>query len=313
MANIFDFGYNGVYQKVRRAPSDKFHVRYRPNSEVLSLEQGMDAVSLGVFETARQLNRKVAVLYSGGFDSELILLNFLKLGLTDFSVFHLVYDDGVNRYDTEYAERFCKAHSLQLNKLNYPAHNWYTSSDCSDFCIENNISYVTMTQVVRAIGDLNKNSYYPVVGHGDPQVFHIGGNLVHLDFEYQYTWEKFCFLKNIPACVSFFRQEEIYPAYLKEVYTRVKDIPHEYPELTWRKEHSSRLKQEVFGSILPVEVRPKFTGHERYWTKQLVSINESIQKQTHYTYRSLLHAPLSQFLETWNYPNSQPPLELEQR
>src|SRR6185312_10346052 len=116
-----------------------------------------------------------------------------------------------------------------------PTTDWYQSQECFDFCIENEIAFVTMTPVARLLHKCKADGLFPVVGHGDPQVYYQDGTLKHFDFEFQQTWPKIVRKFEIKSCVDFYRSEE-------QVYTKALELMTRYQ---WKREEFSFFNNSV--------------------------------------------------------------------
>lgn len=297
---MLDLAYTFLYSDggyLRTAKTQKFQVQYSMLSK-MSLIQALSHRVHQVVAQAAEVNKTPCIFYSGGLDSELLIHLFIQNGYRpreDFVVCHMIYDDAKNEQDTQYAKELDSRLALGTIWKNQEATSWYLSQECFDYCVTNNISYVTMTQVTRLMSWANENSLFPVIGHGDPQVILKNGVPHHVDFEYQVTWEKFCRHNSLDACVSFFKGRYVYPAYLLDIWKRIENALNSYPELVWLKPHDSKLKREIFGD-LSGSARLKLTGHEAFRTEDITQVNLRLQEHTGYTYMSAISTPLRDFI-----------------
>lgn len=287
--------------KVRIAEDDVFSVVYNyVKPSALNLADSLEEVAHSLVSTARQLGKTPCVFYSGGIDSEIIILILQAAGYRsshDFHCIHGVYDDGQNHLDTEFVDRLP---NIEVEKINLIGHDWYRSQECFDYCVKNNISYVTMTQVPRLIEIASAKNLFPIIGHGDPQIYKKNNLVYHCDFEYQNTWAKFVHNNKLNASTHFFRETaNLYTNYVRS-FSDIVETSTEYPELQFWNHSEPAIKYNIF-SFLNMTKRPKFTGHENYRTGEIAEINLRIQKHTKYTIDNKLSRLLIDFTDSYTY------------
>lgn len=73
----------------------------------------------------------VEVLYSGGTDSELVLLTLLKAKIPFTAVTMIIKVDGciLNTHDLYYSEKFCREHNIEQKKIEFDADSFYGNGD----------------------------------------------------------------------------------------------------------------------------------------------------------------------------------------
>lgn len=301
MNKFYDCFYNeNTNIKFRNHHTDVFDVRYDYTTPNLSIEDSLIETVHAIVAKAKNLNKTPCVFYSGGIDSEIIILTLLAAGYVpehDFHCIHGIYDNGQNKIDTEYVDLLS---NVAVEKINLVGYDWYRSSECFDYCVKNNISYVTMTQIPRLMEIANDRNLFPVLGHGDPQIYKNKGVVYHCDFEYQNTWTKFVHNNNIPASTHFFRESSNLYANYVNGFSDMIATSTSYPELEFWNHTEPAIKYNIF-SFLNMTKRPKFTGHENYRTDEISQINLRIQEHTKYTIDSKLAKPLNEFITTYTY------------
>jgi len=304
MSKFYDCYYNSDFSnKFRKSVDDTFSVSYNYSSPTTDIHTALIDTCHFVVEKAKSVNKTPCVFYSGGIDSEIIILALEEAGYKinqDFHCIHGVYDNNENSNDTAYVDKFANEYNLDVEKIYLDGYDWYESKECFEFCAKNNISYVTMTQIPRLIRKMNDRNYYPIIGHGDPQIYKKNGIIWHCDFEYQNTWYKFISNNNLHASTHFFRDtNDLYVNYVQDFIKNIE--PNiEYPELTFWNHDSPSLKYKIF-DFYKLEHRTKFTGHEHYRTDKITQINLQLQEHTKYTINNRLYKPVNEFITNFKY------------
>lgn len=304
MSNFYDFYYNSdPNNKFRKSLDDKFIATYNYSIPKIDIHTALIDTCHLVVKKAKSVNKTPCVFYSGGIDSEIIILALTEAGYKmnqDFHCIHGVYDNNENANDTEYVDKFAKEQRMVVEKINLDGYDWYESAECFGYCIKNNISYVTMTQIPRLIEKMNDRDYYPIIGHGDPQIYKKNGVVYHCDFEYQNTWYKLTCNNKLDASTHFFREtNDLYVNYVNDFVKNIEPNV-EYPELEFWNHNSPSLKYKIF-NFYKLEHRTKFTGHEHYRTDKITQINLQLQEHTKYTINNKLAKSVNEFITNFKY------------
>lgn len=289
---FFDYKYRkGGVQ--RQGWGDSLYVFYNAQESVPPLQEAF-LKALGSMMN-KVYPRTPCILFSGGLDSELMITGLQKLGYLigqDFHVRHAVYDGPGNRHDTEQVAKYS-----DVEYIGMPTEDYYRSTECFEFCVTHGISYVTMTPVARLMMQTCADGMYPVIGHGDPQIY-VGkeGTIYHYDFEYQMTWQRIVRQNGLHAMTDFYRStSDLYRAYVREY---VKRAQPQLEELKFMHNAVPTIKHAIFGHT----ERKKWTGHEHYRTREIEEINKRIQLVTGYSAESsFFRKPLEQFDKDWFY------------
>jgi len=269
----------------RKSVDDKFCVHYDYKVPTVGIHEGLLETVNQLVNKAKLVNRTPCIFYSGGIDSEIILNAFLELGYKsgeDFHCIHAVYDVDQNKCDTVFVDDFVNTHNLNIEIINLETIKWYRSQECFDYCVKHNLSYVTMSQITRLMEMMYDKNYYPIIGHGDPQIYRYNGIVYHADYEFQNSWNKFLAMNNMDGCSNFFRETgNLYINYVND-FTKNIDPNKEYNELGFWNFNSPILKYKVF-HFYKMTKRDKFTGHEKYRTEEINQINLKLHEHTKYT------------------------------
>jgi len=111
--NHYKFGYDDINDfSFRENNYQKYTVEFGRASKVQTVKQAS-------IDAARQIYRDadgdtIYISYSGGIDSEFIVYAFLEAGVP-FEAIISRFKDGLNEYDYNYAEKFCRNHNVKLN------------------------------------------------------------------------------------------------------------------------------------------------------------------------------------------------------
>ena len=206
------------------------------------------------------LPSNVGVFYSGGFDSEIIVMEMLDNGIVPKLYF---IDFKLNHHDKEYAEKFCKNNNLKLKTISIDIENFikkdiynYVQYGCNDLATPLNFYARTLIEE-----DINI-----VAGVGDPPLFRTITQIIPcLKQDWiisisensevaRYFWYKKNFPKDIPL---FYRYTpELAAAYVKDPEI-VDIITHERYKLSVKS-----TKHKVLSKFYDIENRTKYTGFE---------------------------------------------------
>lgn len=75
--------------------------------------------------------KHVEVMYSGGTDSEIVLLSLLEAKIPVTAVTMVIKVDGciLNTHDLYYSEKFCREHNIEQKKIDFNAGSFYENGD----------------------------------------------------------------------------------------------------------------------------------------------------------------------------------------
>jgi hypothetical protein len=109
------------------------------------------------------------VLYSGGLDSELVLVSCLKNNIPVIAITLIIKIDGmiINTHDLYYAEKFCREHSITHKLLEIDANKFFENGMYYDYLKPYNISE---PHVATHLWLIEQCSYFPIIGGDWPWV-----------------------------------------------------------------------------------------------------------------------------------------------
>lgn len=248
-SNTFTWGYNGVPLALRESPFDKLSAHYTQSARQPMGFRGECINTARIIASDYGIDN-VAVLYSGGADSEAVLTSFLSDGLRPHVFF---CDTGFNSYDKAHVERYAAYWSLNLTTLNY-TREWWDSDTCMETLVKYQSPEAALGVHLHAIETVSRD-YYAVVGEEFDYEFR-NGEWHMACKEYAYSmWKPFIVNKR-DGCPMFF------------AHTPEQIIAHlEHPTMAWLRNQtnvkfSSQVKPQTYRAALSIPVREKRTGGE---------------------------------------------------
>ena len=105
----------------------------------------------------------VEVLYSGGLDSELVLLSCLRNNIPVIAITLVIKVEGmiVNTHDLYYAEKFCREHNITHKLVELNAESFFASGKYLDYVTP---YYIIEPHVATHLWLLEQCNYFPVLG-----------------------------------------------------------------------------------------------------------------------------------------------------
>lgn len=112
---------------------------------------------------------KVEVLYSGGLDSELVLLACIRKNIPVVALTMVILIDGmiINTHDLYYAEKFCRQNNIEHKLFYLDANKFYDSGKYLEYLIPYRI---TEPHVATHFWLLEKCNHFPILGGDWPWV-----------------------------------------------------------------------------------------------------------------------------------------------
>jgi hypothetical protein len=308
----FQFGYarpgramtseNVQWMCHRKNPEDVFVAKYgRATKKFRSWREANKAAALTILKNCREQNLKPLICYSGGLDSEIVLMAFLEARREFDSNFPidiatLVLEGDLNRHDTDFVDRFKdrlatighSASGLEFHSRKLDAIKFWNSPEFLALAIETQIvSPIVICQAWLCGEMLRENSsYLPVIGQGEihlvkdtPNDYQPGVSPYVPSMWRIAETENLCGLyryfiaRNAPAIPGFF---QFIPEQF-ETQLRTNPILHELLSHSRLGKLGTRSsKQEIVLCDYPeLEARPKFHGFETIerehdvWRKRL--------------------------------------------
>lgn len=111
----------------------------------------------------------VEVLYSGGLDSELVLLSCIKNSIPVIAITLIIKVEGliINTHDLYYAEKFCRENDITHKLVELEGNSFYESGKYLDYLTP---YYIIEPHVATHIWLIEQCSYFPIIGGDWPWV-----------------------------------------------------------------------------------------------------------------------------------------------
>jgi hypothetical protein len=139
----------------------------------------------------------VEVLYSGGLDSELVLLSCLKNSIPVIAITLVIKIDGliINTHDLYYAEKFCRENNITHKLIELDADNFFQNGDHLKYLTP---YYIIEPHVATHLWLIEQCDYFPIIGGDWPWVQTHTENKVLSPFRLEFaSYERFMIDKGI--------------------------------------------------------------------------------------------------------------------
>jgi len=195
----------------------------------------------------------VEVLYSGGLDSELVLLACMNRNIPVKAITMVIRNKGIiiNTHDLYYAEKFCRTHNIEQILIDLEANEFYNSGKYLDYLVP---YYITAPHVATHFWLLEQCNHFPVFGGdwGWVQVYQEQKVLSPSRLEFS-SYERYMQDKGIYGIGNMIANS------LESNYAIMKLQIENYAG----KEDSSIMKHRIYTKIDPtVEIRARSYGWE---------------------------------------------------
>lgn len=217
---------------------------------------------------ANRQTKYVEILYSGGLDSELVLLSCIKNSIPVIAITLIIKIEGliINTHDLYYAEKFCRENYITHKLVELDADNFFQNG--------NHLSYLTPYYIIEPhvathLWLIEQCSYFPIIGGDWPWVQTRIENKVLSPFRLEYaSYERFMKDKGINGVGNMV-------GYSLESSCKLMQIQLDNHI---GGESISNLKSQMYQTIYP-ELKPRLRsyGWEYHKTKLFNLINYKIE------------------------------------
>lgn len=282
--NHLKWGYNQTLWNRRQSVYDKFFIGYgKVSRRPKDFRQECINTACEISDAARSVNKQPLIFYSGGVDSESMIISFL-LSRRDFSVCHIRFEPNFNDHETAYVKKFCEKYQIDLLEYSVNTLDFLTDPQTFVLAVRDNVSMIEVYPLT-AITNQIKDRFYPVLDHPGTFIYREEPDLSKPS---KWTWKDYeCIMfyynharnENMPACPSFFHwSPEMISAFLLDTSTRDLVSGKSYGKITNRTS-SILLYQNAFPEF-EIEPRPKYTGFECIPKNILHDINSKLRRLT---------------------------------
>lgn len=169
MENVIEWnvGLNG-YKKYTLELGESIH---KFTAEILDVpfEKGRDITDIFNDHLANRQTKYVEVLYSGGLDSELVLLSCLKNKIPVIAITLVIKIEGliINTHDLYYAEKFCRENNINHKLVELDADKFFLNGDHLTYLTPYNI---IEPHVATHLWLIEQSDYFPIIGGDWPWI-----------------------------------------------------------------------------------------------------------------------------------------------
>lgn len=280
--NHFKFGYDRSWFN---QPGNIWNIQYGKISRPVKSfgEECLLTSELIYLEHAK--NKPIYIGLSGGIDSEIIALSFLKNKIP-FIAAIMKFNDKLNDHDIKYAINFCLKHNIKYKIFDLNILDFYKNHAKSYANVSSCSSAILLTHMW-LINEIIKLDGYPIFGSAECFLWkNIKSDYIPAVSKYEneqwYMWERevmastyrFLLHKNISGCPGFFQfTPEIMLSFLKD------DIILDLISNKINGKLSSiSSKFYVYEKYFEIQPRIKYTGFEnvlkRYYPIMFDSVKE---------------------------------------
>ena len=163
MENIIEWnvGLNG-FKKCTLEIGEKSH---KFTTELLddTFEYGRNITDIFNDHLSIRQTKYVEVLYSGGLDSELVLLSCLKNSIPVIAITLVIKLDGliINTHDLYYAEKFCRENDINHKLVELDADKFFQNGEHLKYLTP---YYIIEPHVATHLWLIEQCSYFPIIG-----------------------------------------------------------------------------------------------------------------------------------------------------
>lgn len=253
--NHFKFGYNGKWFNERKKDSDSWQVHYGPCTRI-SLDFASECIRAAELIGAHT-NKLPWLFMSGGIDSEIMALSFLKAKVPFLAV-TLKFSNNLNWHDIIYAQEFTSHHQIKHKIIEFDIKKFFESDEFYQIARQTRCVSPQFPALMKLATIANSSGGYPVIGSGECYFRKESNSWVLYEREKVASLYRYLIHQNIEGCAGFFQYT---PEQIKSFMDDpiMKDLfSGSYPG----KPSNYSLKFDIYSNYYKIKVRPKFTGYE---------------------------------------------------
>lgn len=207
-------------------------------------------------------NSKIMVCLSGGIDSEVACIGFIKENI-DFEVLTVEYTDNKNSYDCYFAKKFCKDNSIKQHIIKVDPENFYT--DTIDYYKKQGVFSHSIYRYLQIflLDTCNQMGFTGVCGAGE-QLFLTFDNIINVKYEPLHIPEQWLNNNKLVAYPSFYlASPEIQASYYNNELIKLLLNDYQY-FITNSPLGFSAEKILIFHKFFNLDRRQKKIGYEEF-------------------------------------------------
>jgi len=219
-------------------------------------------------ELIGQSEKPIAILLSGGMDSEVVLRAFIEAQVPFKCFTHKI--DYYTRHELAVLEQTCKTLGVRTEIVNIDV-GWLTSVQAKSFMASTAAGAVEMLPHMKLMQHVSELGYMPVLGSGEVVLEQHGREWKYVEYEYDLAWGRFAEQHGFEAVTAFFqRTAELQLAALNNETLR--DVLSGKNKLAKILSSTHVLKSAMYRAHWPdMQPRPKFDGFEYLRMKPFAS------------------------------------------
>lgn len=240
--------------------------------------------------TLNVTNMPIAIMMSGGIDSEIIAQSFYLAGIP-FSclIGRLVVNVAtetiiLNEHDYEYAERWCAKHGVNVVYCDMDVYQ--NGKLLTEYAVSSNGFSPQYAWHMYMMKWSNDNGYFFVAGLGDIDIVLHEGVYCCADTQREWSIDIFCETHDLKGVIRFCKLDSQMTASFLRL-SRVKDLMEQ--RITVLLDHKHHCYAEVF----EFEPRDKRTGFEKI--QEWDAILRTYMKKTNGHFNTISYLPISYF------------------
>lgn len=260
-ANHYKIGYNNEWFTFRKSAEDRLDI-FTDGCSREPMAFALEAVNTASIIADKRGKENIALFYSGGGDSEIILQSFIGAGKIPGRIIFLDY--GSNDYDRFHATNYAKYFGIKLEIMKIDAEEMLTSGESLDICSRYQCGQVGLSFYMKAIEEVCKTHY--VITGDEPYMERLDNPIDGTSDWYFYAREPFyslwkVFIKNgADGCPNFIQYTpELWLSFMED------------PLMKWLRSdqntelsNSNQIKPDVYRHRFFLKPRFKSTGMEKF-------------------------------------------------
>jgi hypothetical protein len=163
MSNIFEWNV-GLYG-FKKCTLELGEISNKFTTELLDVpfETNRNIADIFNDHLSNRQTKYVEVLYSGGLDSELVLLSCIKNNIPVIAITLVIRIDGliINTHDLYYAEKFCREHNITHKLIELDANKFFENGEHVSYL---HPYYITEPHVATHLWLIEQCDYFPIIG-----------------------------------------------------------------------------------------------------------------------------------------------------